>query len=251
MVDYLYDGTFEGLLSCIYLNYYADRAEGIYEEKEYQASILSIPIIVTTDEKKAEAVYEGIRQKISEEALERVYRVHLSAHPGKENLILRYVRLGFRMGGGISSLHAHPDVLSMQELERRVNLERHRLLGLLRFSEIDGILFCRVEPDHDVIELMAGHFAARYRNERFIILDKRRSKAVFSENGLWYIAPFDPGKLPEIENGEKTYRELWKVYFEHIAIKERTNPRCQKNFMPARYWKNLVEIDTIDLNQRR
>jgi probable DNA metabolism protein len=41
---------------------------------------------------------------------------------------------------------------------------------------------------------------------------------------------------------EKEYQDLWKKYFETIAIKERTNPRCQKNFMPVRYWKNLTEL---------
>ena len=247
MVDYLYDGTFEGLLTCIHQNYYGERANGIYPEKEYQTSIMNRALVVVTDEAKAQAVYQGIREKISEEALERVYRVHLSSHINKENLILRYVRLGFRTGADIGALHSHPDVLPMQEMENKVTLERHRLLGLLRFSEIGGILFCRVEPDHDVLELIAGHFSARYRNERFIIFDKKRGKAVFSENGHWYISPFDPEKIPGFEREEKLYQKLWKTYFENIAIKERINPRCQRNFMPARYWKNLVEIDTIDM----
>lgn len=247
MVDYLYDGTFEGLLTCIHQNYYGDRASGIYPEQGYQGSLLNRPVHIETDEDRAQAVYRGIREKISEGALERVYRVHLSSHPAKENLILQYLRLGFRIGAGVDSLHSDPAVLAVQELENKVSMERHRLLGLLRFSEIGGILFCRVEPDHDVLELLAGHFASRYRNERFIIYDKRRGKAVVSENGHWYISPFDPEKIPGFEHEEKLYQKLWKTYFENIAIRERTNPRCQRNFMPARYWKNLVETGCSDI----
>jgi len=28
------------------------------------------------------------------------------------------------------------------------------------------------------------------------------------------------------------YEQLWKTFFETIAIKERTNPKCQRNLMP-------------------
>ena len=31
MIDYLYDGTFEGLLTCIYENYYTEKASGIFQ----------------------------------------------------------------------------------------------------------------------------------------------------------------------------------------------------------------------------
>jgi probable DNA metabolism protein len=241
-MDYLYDGTFEGLLTCVYQNYYGTRAEGIYPAEDYQVSILQPFERLKTDETKAMAVYKGIRSKISEEALERIYKVHLSTFPDKEIIILRYIRLGFKQGSSISSLHAHPVVLAMQEQEHKVGLEVHRLMGLLRFSEIGGILFCRVEPDHDILELMADHFSDRYKNERFIIYDKRRGKAVFSEGGLWYISTFDPEIIPGFDQEEKLYQKLWKTYFDNIAIKERTNPRCQRNFMPARYWKNLTEI---------
>ena len=56
-----------------------------------------------------------------------------------------------------------------------------------------------------------------------------------------YISAFTGADIPEISADERHYRRLWKSYFENIAIKERTNPRCQKNFMPVRYWKHLTE----------
>ncbi len=246
MVDYIYDGSFEGLLTCIYLNYYETRAEGIYPEADYQVSILTAFKKVETDEEKAVAVYEGIRTKISEEALERAYKVHLSSNKEKENIILAYIRMGFKKGSCISSMHAHPVVLAMQETERKVSFERLRLLGLIRFAEISGILYCCVEPDHDILELLADHFADRYKSESFIIYDKRRGKAIFCADGKWYIGAFDPKQIPGFETGEKRYQDLWRTYFENIAIKERINPRCQKRCMPVRYWKNLTEIGIMN-----
>lgn len=256
MVDYLYDGTFEGFLTCIHAHYYEEKASGIYIKESYQASILSRSRAVETDEKKASTVYEAIERKISREDLRRIYRVFRSSDEEKENKLLRYIVLGFAEGPGIRLLHSNPVVFDVQRCERKVSCEIHRILGLARFSALkcgwEGgsgfagsmreILYCRLEPDHDILEFIADHFSDRLRNEPFIIHDKKRNKAVFAVGGSWYISDFTEAGLPAADSGEKEYRSLWKEYFETIAIKERTNPACQKRFMPVRYWKNLTEM---------
>ena len=40
---------------------------------------------------------------------------------------------------------------------------------------------------------------------------------------------------------EDKWQEMWKTYFKQIAIRERTNLKCQQNFMPKRFWKYLTE----------
>ena len=45
--------------------------------------------------------------------------------------------------------------------------------------------------------------------------------------------------IPEFTENEKMYQELWKMFFKTISIKERKNPRCQMQFMPKKYWKDL------------
>lgn len=243
MVDYLYDGTFEGLLTCIYLHYYNEKADGIFLKEEYQPSMLKTFVEVETEHEKADIVYEAIKNKISPYDLRRVYRVYRSSAEGKEKKILDYVRLGFIKGSSISMLHGDPIVFAVQQIEKKVSFETHRLKGLLRFSELEGgILYSPVEPDHDVVEFMADHFCDRYKNEPFIIHDVKRSKALVAYGGEWYITHFTEEKVSNISENEQDYRDLWKQYFESMAIKERINPRCQKNMMPVRYWKNLTEI---------
>ena len=44
-----------------------------------------------------------------------------------------------------------------------------------------------------------------------------------------------------MDKDEKLYQALWKTYFKAIAIKERRNPRKQRQDMPVRYWKYLTE----------
>ena len=304
-MDYLYDGSFEGLLCCIYEHYYGERAEGIFEKSSYQQNMLRQFRTLETDGEKAARVYDAIRGKISAEALRRVYAVYLSAVPEKEMKVLRYVVLGFRMGAKVNLMHADPVVFDAQQAEKKVYAERHRYLGILRFSVIrtgcpggsgisggpgspgDGaaatgktgtetfraeasgaeatgddtsesgstttgaagpagsaaeVLYARLEPDNDVIELMAPHFADRYKNDPFILHDLRREKAVFSQGGHWYVAALPKDAPVNLAQGEREYRKLWKQYFETIAIRERTNPRCQKLYMPVRYWKHLTEM---------
>ncbi len=259
MVDYLYDGTFEGFLCCIHAHYYRGKAAGIYRKDDYQASMLHESRIIETEEEKATRVYEAIERKISKDDLRRIYRVFLSSDENKENLLLAYIRLGFREGDRISLLHSNPIVFDVQQCEHKVSIETHRIKGLARFSALRGgrhpsghsgcgeengteILYCCIEPDHDILEIVADHFSDRLKNNPFIMHDKRRKKAVFASGGSWYISGFTDADLPLLGVGEREYRDLWKKYFETIAIPERINPNCQKRFMPVRYWKNLTEF---------
>nr|WP_315024882.1 TIGR03915 family putative DNA repair protein [uncultured Aminipila sp.] len=243
MVDYLYDGSFEGFLTCIYYHYYEEKAAGIFTSENYQPNILNSFIEVKPEAKKATKVYDAIEKKISPYDLQRIYRVFLSTVDNREMLLLNYIRLGFKTGSKISLLHGNPYVSPIEKSERKVTNEVHRLLGLLRFSVLEGeVLYAVLEPDHDVLEFLADHFTDRYKNEPFIIHDKKRNKALVSQGGEWFITDFTESNLPRLSKNEKEYRALWKKYFETIAIKERTNPRCQKNFMPVRYWKHLTEI---------
>ena len=243
MVDYLYDGTFEGFLSCIYAHYYEEKANGVYREENYQPNVFSGFQKVETDEERASKVYDAIENKMSTADIKRVYNTFLSSVPEKENKLLKYIALGFKHGSKIRSLHGNPVVFDVQQIEHKVTREVERLCGIIRFTALmGGVLYSPVEPDHDVCELLAGHFCDRFKYDPFIIHDKRRAKALIAAGGAFYISEFTSKNLPAQDGDENEYRTLWKKYFDTIAIKERTNPRCQKNFMPVRYWKNLTEM---------
>lgn len=242
-MDYLYDGTFDGLLTCIHHHYYIGKATGIFLNDEYQPNFLNESMEVETDENKADIVYDAIERKISSYDLRRIYKAYLSVEPEKEMKILRYIVMGFKIGSKISMLHSDPIVFDIQTIEKKISNEKERMLQFVRFSVMkNDVLYARIEPDHDVIELTAHHFCDRYKNDPFIIHDVKRNKALIGYQRDWYITPFEESDVPELSADEKEYRRLWKNYFDNIAIKERLNPRCQRNFMPTRYWKNLTEM---------
>jgi len=243
-MDYLYDGSFDGLLTAIYHSYYGEKAEGIYPVNAYQYNLITQSKIVSTNPAQAAKVYTAAEKKISSDFLEQAYYVFLSDILNRENLILRYFQSGFRLGAQIDSYHTHPDVLPVHQIARKVTFEVHRFLGLLRFAEHNHYLYAALEPDHNILILLADHFVDRMSGENFIIHDKRRSMAIIHNQHKWYLTDFteDLSQANFESESEEVYQSLWTKYFTHIGISDRKNKRLQANFVPQRYRHNLVEF---------
>ena len=47
--------------------------------------------------------------------------------------------------------------------------------------------------------------------------------------------------IPNFSENERKYQELWTAFFKTIAIKERSNSRLQMQYMPKKYWQDLIE----------
>lgn len=249
-MEYLYDGSFEGLLTCIYYHYYQEPATGICPQEYYQPTFMTDHTVVTTDPDLAARVYAGIENKISSDSLDLVYDTFLSSTPDKDNLILNYLRLGFRMGSKVDLYHTHPAVYPLHKAARQVTREVHRYLGLLRFADTGRFLYAALSPDHHILPLIADHFADRLANERWIIHDQKRQLAVVydgpnrnsSTQRGWYLTNFPYHMDSSLPKEERYFQELWQLYFYEISIESRCNPRLQSNFVPLRYRRHLVEF---------
>lgn len=249
MIDYLYDGSFEGLLTCVYNHYYVDKAAGIFLPEEYQQSLMHGCMTVETDLRKAEKVADAIEKKISKSALRSAYTAWLSTADFKETAILNYIVLGFRKGPAVNSLHGEAAVFAVQSIIKKVSVEKERMLEFVRFAAVgtegQEVLYAEIEPDNDILELIGDHFAGRFSTESFIIRDSGRDKAIISAEGRWYITEFTPEAIPEFTKDEQDFRRLWKTYYDHIAIKERKNTSLRQKFIPSRYAKHLTELTSI------
>ena len=252
-MDYLYDGSFEGLLTCIYFNYYGEKASGIYQQEYYQPALMINSTEVITEPVLAARVYKAIEYKISSTSLDLVYHTFVSSASDKENLILNYLRLGFRLGPKIDLYHTHPDVYPLRKAAQKVTAEVHRFLGLLRFADAGNFLYAVLSPDHFILPLIADHFADRLAGERWIIHDRKRDMAVVydghgtdedksSSKRKWYITDFPHIGLLPLTQKEQYFQELWQQYFDKISIESRRNPRLQAQFVPYRYRNDLVEF---------
>lgn len=241
-MDYLYDGTFEGLLTCIYNHYKKEKATGIYEILKYQESILNSSEITKTDVSKAKIVADAINKKISKEAYVNIYYTYLSDVENKENIILNFLIFAFIYGKKTMNFYSHEKVLPVNESSLKVSKEVHKFLGILRFSDIGGALYAKFSPDNDIVILLIEHFADRYKYEKFIIYDERRRKAVLYANDSWEVKENINIENLELSHDEIKIQSLWKQYFTDLAIKERTNINLQFQLVPARYRRNITEF---------
>lgn len=117
------------------------------------------------------------------------------------------------------------------------------LNGLLRFSEIGKNLFyASIHPDNNIIENLGQHFIRRLPTQNFVIHDKNRNIAFLYNTKEYQIIDSTSLNVPDISEEEKKYQELWTAFFKTIAIKERSNSRLQMQYMPKKYWEDLIEL---------
>lgn len=202
-------------------------------------------IPVQTDAEKAEKVRRSILKKISTEAWEMVFRASLSNQDEKADLIYRFLIGGFYYGAPVTKMKAEPVVMRMTELARSVSNEAHEWKQFIRFDEQAGrILFARFRPKNNVILSVSAHFADRLSGENFLILDTGRSIAAVHPAGQnWYLTSLSEADANAAFSSQPDeYRDLWKTFFDSIAIRERTNPKLQQNMMPLRYREYAVEF---------
>lgn len=70
------------------------------------------------------------------------------------------------MGRDVDNNLANNAVLTIKKINLKVGEERHALLRLLRFKMLEnGILYATLEPQYNIVGLMAPHFANRMSNE--------------------------------------------------------------------------------------
>ncbi|MBC9783049.1 TIGR03915 family putative DNA repair protein [Heliobacterium chlorum] len=243
MIHYIYDGSFDGLLTAIYEAYYRRqvpddiRAEGWGEE-----NLFAEQVPIETDLEKAEKVFAAIEGKISPDAGHHAAYAFLSEIDGMEQAIYQYVKLGFSMGPKVDAYLTDDRVLKVHRMSHKVRTERHRMLGLLRFRLLQGnIYYAPMEPDHNIVSLIAPHFTERLSDQNWIIHDCKRGLAALYNRQEWILTELESdGAVAEVQ-AEAVYQQLWRDYYHSIAITGRTNRKLQRRCMPVRYWKYLIE----------
>lgn len=242
---YLYDSSFEGLLTIVFNCYMQKQIPSrIIEEKQYIPNLLDNIELISTDYEKAERIFHGILKSISYQTLYENYYAFLANNPEKEMAILLYLLNGFCIGPKINTMLSLDFVFQVHALRKKMLSEAHKLKGLLRFQEVgENLFYACIHPTHNVIENIGQHFIKRLPCQNFIIHDATSRGLLFLYDTKQYQIRSDENfVVPSISEKEKQYKQLWKTFFNTIAISERKNPHLQMQFMPKKYWKDLVEL---------
>jgi probable DNA metabolism protein len=253
MYFYTYDGSFEGLLTVVFEAYERKAwPSAIEAEQLAQPSMFGETIRVVTDEEKASRVWRGLKKRLSATASESLYYTFLWEQNGFERLIFDYARLVFDSPESIEGNYTAPCVLQVQQIQKQVHREKHRMEAFVRFQKTaDGLFYASITPDFNVLPLIVRHFEKRYADQRWAIYDaSRRYGAYFDLQYTAFVQLENPSLTPkqrgtlapdQYDENETRYQMLWQVYFDNVNIPERKNPKLHLRHVPKRYWKYLSE----------
>lgn len=252
MLIFNYDGTFEGLLTCIFESYNRKQFPDAMQPEEMQAQDMFAEVVkIESDSMKASRVWKGIQQKLSAKNKQLLYYAFLSEEEGIEIKILRFAKRLFNTDFNIETDYGDADVLHLRQTSRKVKKEAMRMMQFVRFQRTkDGMYFSGIEPMYDVLPLVIDHFRKRFADQLWLLYDLKRNYGAFYNKSTVEEVVLSSSEINRktgqvsqniLEEGDAVYQTLWKSYFKNINIKERKNLKLQRQQMPRRFWQYLTE----------
>ncbi|WP_455629100.1 TIGR03915 family putative DNA repair protein [Parabacteroides chinchillae] len=252
MIIFIYDKTFEGLLTAVF-DAYTRRTfpDVLLTENEPLPLFYNEAVTIYTDGTKAERVWKGLQKKISELSLSGLSITWLSELPEVDMLLFRYIRKAIDAPKTIEYNLGDPDVLEVSKIWKKVSQERLRVIQFLRFQKAsDGTYFAALAPLYNVLPLTLSHLTDRFADQRWLLYDLKREYGYYYDLQETIEVHFEnkdshliSGLLSEdiMDKDEKLFQQMWSAYFKSIAIKERLNPKLHRQNMPERFWKYMPE----------
>lgn len=243
MTTYFFDGTKNGLLTCIFESFYEKRIPDDVTTECVQCGLLDEIVTIKTDNEKAERVYKCLKNCKTRYLVSDFNLTFRSGEKKRFKVIFDYLNVAISNKNiDVSKAFALPEIQAFTDLKNRIYTETHRFKGFLRFIETEkGFYYACYEPDNDITELLVPHFTARLQSP-FIIHDIKRNILALCDGKRYKILNGgDNGVTVFMSESEEIFLDLWQQYYKSINIEERKNLRQMRNYMPERYWKNLSE----------
>lgn len=250
MYIYSCEHKLEDMLTCIYEAWASKKGHKniklVFEPIE-QYSLLEEYIHVDADPIKAESVMRAVKQKISPFVYEQIAFASLAYEEDILDLIYRIMIVGFADGADVLNRVMYREVVRFNDIRRRLGKEVNHFQEFTRFHEVQKDLYvAHIEPKSQLVVALGPIFADRMPSEHFVIVDDvHREALVHPKDEMYYLqqlSDIEYEQLLKTEEINDAYTDMWKVFFETIAIKERANEKCQNTLFPIWTRKHAVEF---------
>lgn len=248
MTTWLYDGTFDGFLSCVFDMYWQRKMKiRIRKEQEYLRSVSEDILFMPTNQANADRVWTGLSRKTSAAERAALYYCYLSELPGEEDNMVGFIRYRFELQADTKPDAGNFYVSHIQQLAFKVGLEQQRLESNTSFQLTkDNIWYAVISPDHNVLPLLMEHFKAHYHGQCWLIYDKRRRFGLYHNLRnvetvrLQFCNPpdtryFRSGNVWSPE--EPFYQQIWKVIYKEKPVRD--DQQLHLQYVTKHYWKYL------------
>lgn len=242
MIIWRYDGSFEGYLSAVVRSYTDKTLPDLLTKTEVKMGLFDEILDIPIDTTDALKLIHAIDKQLGKEIKEKIYHTFLCDDMPFENDLLRYIRLGFKEPSLLEMI-SHPLIYAIEEYQKRTLRTVHKMNAFSRFETLeDGTLYAQISPPRNVLPLMGGHFKKRFKEERFIIHDLKRSIALVYDTKTLELHSVHDYVIPKRSLDEQTYQNLWKRFFDHVTITQRINQNLQRSHVPLLYRHLMCEF---------
>lgn len=255
MTQYVFDGSFNGLLCCVFEAFQMkERNIKIVLDKYHQPEVFTDFRSIFSDEQKATRVWEGFTKKTDKITRKKFYFAYLSEQPEVFQHLFNLAVYIFENKSNVARNYGNADVLTVSQIAKSVGREKHRMEAFIRFKKAaDGLFYALVKPDFNVLPLIRKHFKDRYADQPWLIYDEKRKYGIYYDTQKVDVVTITlsevqsqvkGNQLPALQiNDEKEmlYDLLWKDYFKSTNITERKNTKLHLQHVPKRYWQYLNE----------
>ena len=242
-VVYLYDGSFEGFLCCVYESFAQHEIPFAVWTPQRETATLYPVKEISTDPAIARRVFASFGKKLGAETEYLVSRDFLSGQEDKELLLLRFLHLAFALGPGTVKREGHPVVAPLYAMKKSLDWEVDKFQGFVRFEEHDGMLGAVIHPKNYILPLLRPHFCGRFPEEDFMIYDAVHQAVLLHEkHGTRLLELAAPLELPPPSAREQQFQALWTQFYRTLEIQARHNEKGRITHCPKRFWADMVEM---------
>ena len=242
-VVYLYDGSFEGFLCCVFESFAQHEIPFAVWTPQRETSTLYPVKDIPADHARAQRVFASFGRKLGAETEYLVSRDFLSGWEDKELLLIRFLHLAFALGPGTVKRTGHPDVAPLYEMKKSLDWEVDKFQGFVRFEEHDGMLGAVIHPKNYILPLLRPHFCGRFPEEDFLIYDAVHQAVLLQQERKTRLLELAaPLELPPPSEREQQFQALWKQFYQTLEIRARHNEKCRMTHCPKRFWADMVEM---------
>ncbi|MEY4505021.1 MAG: hypothetical protein RL154_1318, partial [Pseudomonadota bacterium] len=216
-----YDGSFESFLCLIYEVYYKKLRPTNIIKQEPKILLIDEIFQIEHNEENILKVLNSLKTKFKQCHLETILNTFMCDREEFELALLEFIIIGFKSQSELNNI-TNQSIFYIQNLQNKLFRAYHKMCGYLRFEEIeDGTLYAKIENKFNLTPLLGRHFLKRFNNQNYIIHDIKR-KIAFVKNGnfanIHTVQSFD---MPIFSPNEDKFKNLWKTFFESVAIKSR------------------------------
>ena len=181
MLYFIYDNTFEGLLTCVFEAFFRKEFPQSIVGENVQLPLFSESFRVVTDDAKSERVLNALRKKISKSALQMLFVTYLSELEGIEIVLFRYMQKARTSETSIEMNFADADVLELSKVYKKVTREEENIRQFVRFQKTaDGMFFAVMDPLHNVLRKFIAKEGVEYTGQKpheCVVVDKYSMKS--------------------------------------------------------------------------